>query len=87
MAGGASMMSCEDKLKLAEAALSAMETHVLPALATKDAEIARLKQCIHLVERLREALDGIAAPLHIDGDNHMAAVQHARAALAQTEEK
>src|SRR5215203_1929078 len=44
MAGGASMMSCEDKLKLAEAALSAMETHVLPALATKDAEIARLTQ-------------------------------------------
>ncbi|HEY3499474.1 MAG TPA: hypothetical protein VGK73_32515 [Polyangiaceae bacterium] len=34
------------------------------------------------VTRLREVLAGIAAPLHIDGEHHMAAVQHARRALA-----
>lgn len=44
-------------------------------LAAKDAEAARL----------REVLDGVASPLHIDGENHMATVKHARAALAQTE--
>lgn len=33
--------------------------------------------------RLREVLDDIASPLAIDGENHMAAVKHARAALVR----
>jgi hypothetical protein len=48
---------------------------------------ARAEQAEADNARLREALDGIASPLHIDGADHMAAVQHARAALAGTPEK
>lgn len=34
------------------------------------------------IERLTEALQIVAAPLKINGDDHAAAVKHARAALA-----
>jgi hypothetical protein len=37
------------------------------------------------VRTLREVLEVIAAPLHINGDDHAAAVKHARAVLATTE--
>ena len=38
------------------------------------------------IERLTEALQIVAAPLKINGDDHASAVKHARAALAAKEE-
>jgi hypothetical protein len=50
-------------------------------------EIARLREVCQErtddVGRLAEALDMVASPLKIDGENHMAAVKLARAALEE----
>jgi hypothetical protein len=70
----------EAELAEAQARIDGLEGEPTKALAMKWK--ARAEKAEAELATVRGALDGIASPLHIDGENHMAAVKHARAALA-----